>query len=75
MATKSRLPRAQMRLLKEAMRAATMEEAGFGFSTDKVSLNGGAPVVLDDFVKAQVKLYMRTWVNGPLGSILNWAEN
>jgi hypothetical protein len=52
-------------LLEDALKSARMESAGFGgIHHPEITLHNRDEV--DAFVKEQVRLYMRTWVAGPI---------
>ena len=79
--TRSQIERLES-LLRAATRAANMERAGFGFSGDTVTVKrlhgdsehqrehtGNGTHKLDDFVKAETRLFRESWIVMPLEEI------
>lgn len=58
--------------LKDAERAARMENASFGSFKPSVTLNTAEEI--DAYVKEAVKLYMGSWVIGPIRHALTILE-
>lgn len=78
MKKQDRIPRKILDALKEARKAATMEDASFGFPHDTVTadLHMQNPVTMhpDAFIKGETELYRQSWIISPLDRVINWAE-
>lgn len=66
--TKKQIPE-----VKEMLRIAKMENAGFGFPEDIVTFHG-RETHIDEFIKEQTRLYRETWLIAPLERLLNELE-
>lgn len=75
----SKLPKRIMHLLEEARKAATMEDASFGFPNDNVKATAhfeedfdGHP---DKYIKDKTRLYRQTWIIGRIDQVIDWANS
>lgn len=71
---KNKLPKFLVNRLKEARRAATMEQAGFGFSTDTLVV-AGKTVGVTEFIKESTRVYRETWIIPQIDEVLAWAKS
>lgn len=72
MATK--IPRSMLDQIKDARRAATLEQASFGWRTDLVQLNSQPAENVTDFIRRKTELYRETWIIPQLDAVIRWAE-
>lgn len=76
--TNGRMPRKILEALKEARKAATMENARFGFPDDTMTadLHMENPKTMhpDAFIKETTRNYRRSWIISPLDQVIDWAE-
>ena len=71
---KPRIPRRLREELREALKAARMENAAFGaIYPERITLNG-CTRSLDQIIKQESKLYRETWIIPRLEALLAWAE-
>ncbi len=69
--TKARMPKRILAQLREARKAATFENANFGWGHAEVS---GDVVKVDTLVKEKSQIYRKTWLLPRLDEVINWAE-
>jgi hypothetical protein len=65
--------------LREIARTATMETAGFGFPTEKITaprdtFGPTEEMTINELIKARTKIWRDSWIVDPLTSIINKIE-
>lgn len=75
---KPRAPDAVIVALENALRAATMETANFGFGTERLKItsgpNTGTVASCDEFIKERTRLYRDSWIIPQIEEALAWAK-
>lgn len=69
----AQMPKYIVSALRDALSAARMENARFGFPTDTVTYQG-EEITMDAFIKEHVRNYLNSWVAHPIEKALAWAE-
>ena len=73
----NRAPKHVIRKLRELRRHASLQNAKFGFNTDKVdvlSVPYRGEHTVDDFVKEVTKAHRNTWILPLVDELIAWAE-
>lgn len=70
----------QLAELRRIAATATMNDASFGFPTERVTGafdTHGKPVSVtpDEYIKARTRIWRQSWIVGPLNEICNAIEN